>query len=117
MVTLNLDKARLETKLGAYATANAYELTDPTSHHRTQEYRRLASSRMMALGKEDIRRKLPEGEYHVSRKIDGEFTVLAYDGKQALTVNPGGTPRSISGISAIRSELLWSVTVTVAMSS
>jgi hypothetical protein len=93
MVTLSLSKARMETKLGDYAVANAYELTDPTSHHRTQEYRRLAGSRMMALGKDDIRKKLPEGEYHVSRKVDGEFTVLAFDGKQAMTVNPGGTVR------------------------
>ena len=26
---------------------------------------------MVALGKDDIREKLPEGEYHVSRKLDG----------------------------------------------
>src|SRR6185369_15664491 len=72
MVTLNLSKARMETKLGDYAVANAHELTDPTSHHRTQEYRRLAGSRMMALGKDNIRKKLREVEYHVSRKADGK---------------------------------------------
>lgn len=93
MVNLAINKARFETKLGEYAVASATELSDPTVHQRTQEYRRLSGARMHALGKEDIRNKLPEGEYHVSRKIDGEFTVLVFDGKQALTINPGGTVR------------------------
>jgi hypothetical protein len=93
MVSINLNKARLETKLGDYAVTNAFELSDPSSHQRTQEYRRLSAARMMALGKDDIRKKLPEGEYHVSRKVDGEFNVLVFDGKQALMVNPGGTVR------------------------
>ncbi len=93
MVTLNINKSRLETKFGDYAVGSALELSDPTSHRRAQEYRRLSGSRMMALGKDDIKKKLPEGEYHVSRKVDGEFTVLVYDGKQAITVNPGGTVR------------------------
>lgn len=93
MVNLAINKARFETKLGDYAIASAADLSDPSVHQRTQEYRRLSGSRMQALGKEDIRGKLPEGEYHVSRKIDGEFTVLVFDGKQALTINPGGTVR------------------------
>lgn len=93
MVSLNINKSRLETKLGDYAVTTATELSDPAAHHRTQEYRRLAGSRMQALGKEDIRRKMPDGEYHVSRKVDGEFTVLIFDGKQAATINPGGTVR------------------------
>src|SRR5205085_1834629 len=44
-------------------------------------------------GKEDIKARLPEGEYHVSRKVDGEFTALAFDGENTLTINPGGTVR------------------------
>jgi len=88
-----LENARLETKLGGYATAAAAELKDQSIYQRTQEYRRLTSARMVALGKDDIRQKLPEGEYHVSRKIDGEFTILVFDGKDAATVNPGGTVR------------------------
>src|SRR5258708_32210807 len=93
MVSLNVNKARFETKMGDYAVGSATDLADAASHHRTQEYRRLTGARMLALGKEDIRKKLPEGEYHVSRKVDGEFTVLVFDGKEALTVNPGGTGR------------------------
>jgi ATP-dependent DNA ligase len=93
MVSLNINKARLETKLGDYAIASATALADTTPHQRAQEYRRHAGARMVALDKDDIRTKLPESEYHVSRKIDGEFTVLIFDGKQAATINPGGTVR------------------------
>ncbi|HYF51789.1 MAG TPA: hypothetical protein VEJ63_20400 [Planctomycetota bacterium] len=93
MVSLNLNRSRLETKFGDYAVGSATELADPATYQRTQEYRRISGSRMMALGKEDIRTKLPESEWHVSRKVDGEFTVLVFDGKEAVTVNPGGTVR------------------------
>jgi hypothetical protein len=93
MLSLTINKARFETKIGDYAVGAASDLADSWSHQRTQEYRRLSGSRMLALGRDDIRKKLPEGEYHVSRKVDGEFTMLAFDGKQALTVNPGGTVR------------------------
>ncbi len=93
VLNLSLDKGRLETKLGQYATTSAIYLPDQTPFQRASEYRRLASQRMMAQGKEDITGRLPEGDYHVSRKIDGEFSTLAFDGKQALTVNPGGTVR------------------------
>jgi hypothetical protein len=88
-----LDKGRIEIKLGGFGLASATALADPTIHARTQEYRRLTAGRMVPLDKADIRKRLPVGEYHVSRKIDGEFTVLVYDAGEILTVNPGGTVR------------------------
>jgi hypothetical protein len=88
-----IDKSRLEIKLGAYGTAQAGALADGALLPRVQEYRRLAGARMVALEKRDIRAKIPAGEHHVSLKVDGEFTVLVYDGKEALTLNPGGTVR------------------------
>lgn len=93
MLNLELDKGKLETKLGQYATTSAIHLPDQTPFQRAQEYRRQASLRMQAQGKEDIKARLPEGGYHVSRKVDGEFSTLAFDGKNVLTVNPGGTVR------------------------
>ena len=48
---------------------------------------------MIALDKGDIRQKLPATEYHVSRKVDGEFAVLVFEAGEALLVNPGGTVR------------------------
>ena len=88
-----IDKGRLEIKLGAYGTAPATALPDPALLPRVQEYRRLAGARMVPLDRKDIRLRIPAGEHHVSRKVDGEFTVLVFDGKDAITVNPGGTVR------------------------
>ncbi|MCW8132044.1 MAG: hypothetical protein KIS92_16980 [Planctomycetota bacterium] len=93
MVSALIQPGRLETKLAEYSTGSASDLTDPALLQRTQEYRRLIGSRMVALGKNEIRARMPDGEYHVSRKIDGEFTVLVFDGKDAFTLNPGGTVR------------------------
>src|SRR6187455_3240527 len=92
MVAL-LDKSRLEIKLGDYGMASATALADPTLLPRVQEYRRLASARMQPLDRTDIREKIPAAEYHVSRKVDGEFTVLILRDGQAFSLNPGGTVR------------------------
>src|SRR5262245_58866566 len=88
-----IDKARIEIKLGDYGVAPATSLSDPSILPRVQEYRRLTGARMYPLGREDIRAKIPTAEYHVSRKIDGEFTVLVYRDGELFTLNPGGTLR------------------------
>jgi hypothetical protein len=88
-----LDRSRLEPRLGAYATAPATALSDPSLWPRVQEYRRLMSSRMTAIAKDEMRARLPPGEVHVSRKVDGEFTVLVLTEDEAFTLNPGGTVR------------------------
>src|SRR4051812_15674889 len=88
-----LDKSRLDIKLGGYGTASATALADPTVLPRVQEYRRLASARMQPLDRRQIREKIPAAEYHVSRKVDGEFTVLVFRDGQAFSLNPGGTVR------------------------
>jgi hypothetical protein len=92
MVAL-LDRSRLEIKLGDYGTASATVLSDPTLLPRVQEYRRLASARMQPLDRTDIKEKIPAAEYHVSRKVDGEFTVLVFREGQVFSMNPGGTVR------------------------
>ena len=88
-----LDQARFEVKLSDYAVGPATALSDPSIHTAAQDYRRGASSRMMPLGKDDIRYKVPSADYHVSRKVDGEFTVLNFVEGQAFSINPGGTVR------------------------
>jgi ATP dependent DNA ligase C terminal region/ATP dependent DNA ligase domain len=89
-----LDKSRTEIRLGEYRVASATALSDPMLLSRVQEYRRLASSRMYPLDRSDIRHKIPKAHYHVSRKVDGEFTVLIYDSGQVVLLNPGGTVRT-----------------------
>ncbi|HEY4262330.1 MAG TPA: hypothetical protein VGM98_19370 [Schlesneria sp.] len=88
-----LDKSRVEILLGHYGTASATALTDNTLLPKVQEYRRLASGRMQPLDRDGIAHKIPAGEYHVSRKVDGEFTVLAFRDGMAFSINPGGTVR------------------------
>ncbi len=88
-----LERARIEIKLGAYGVAPATALSDPSLLPRVQEYRRLASARMLPLEPDDIPQKIPAANYHVSRKVDGEFNVLVYRDRQAFALNPGGTVR------------------------
>ncbi|MFK8111197.1 MAG: hypothetical protein AB8B91_03310 [Rubripirellula sp.] len=88
-----LDRGRFEIKLGDYGVGNAQALADPNILAKTQDYRRQTGSRMYPLGKSDIRSKIPTADYHVSRKIDGEFTVLVLRGGEVFSINPGGTVR------------------------
>lgn len=83
----------VEIKLGAYGVANSTALTDPALLPLVRNYKRQVASRMLPLGRDDVARKIPDAEYHVSRKIDGEFSVLVYDHGELLTLNPGGTVR------------------------
>jgi hypothetical protein len=84
----------MEIKLGDYCVGPAAALTDPALLSRVQEYRRLTSSRMYPLDRGDIRHKIPKADYFVSQKVDGEFTVLIFDGGEVFTLNPGGTVRA-----------------------
>lgn len=88
-----IDKGRLEAKFGDYAVAPAAGLSDPLLLPRVQGYRRQSGARMMAVDRNSAQRKIPVGEFHISRKIDGEFNVLIWKDAQALLLNPGGTVR------------------------
>lgn len=92
-MSLPYDPARVEIKLGEYGTAPATALADSLLLPRVQEYRRIAGGRMQPLDREGMMEKIPTAEYHVSRKVDGEFTVLIYRDGVAFTLNPGGTVR------------------------
>ncbi|MFN3189625.1 MAG: hypothetical protein ACE361_03795 [Aureliella sp.] len=93
MATMDLDRSRLEVKLGSYAVGPATILADTSAQSAAQDYRRAVSGRMMPIGRDDIRSKVPKAEYFASRKIDGEFTLLVFDGEDVFSINPGGTVR------------------------
>jgi len=84
---------KLDIKLGKYATGTGASLADPLLVTRAQDYRRHTASRMIPLEPSDILKRFPAGEFHVSLKVDGEFSLLAYAAGEALLVNPGGTVR------------------------
>ncbi|MEM7456745.1 MAG: hypothetical protein AAF456_20545 [Planctomycetota bacterium] len=88
-----LVKSLTEIKLGNYGTAASSALSDPKLLPQVQNYKRQVASRMMPLDRNDISRKIPEASYLVSRKIDGEFTVLIYDDGELVSLNPGGKVR------------------------
>ena len=48
---------------------------------------------MIPIDPREVRTRLPAGEYTLSRKFDGEFTVVCFRDGQAYSVNPGGTVR------------------------
>src|SRR5882757_5171540 len=94
IATMNLlDTSRLQVLLGGYAVGKAQCMADPFVPLKAQEYRRNLGARMMAMDQASVKDKLPACDCFVSRKVDGECTLLLIDGDQCCSVNPGGVVR------------------------
>ena len=93
MNTAVLDRSRVQIKLADYGVAPATALSDSLVLMKVQDYRRTAAMRLYPLEGADIMERIPAAEFHVSRKIDGEFTALVFRQGEAFTLNPGGTVR------------------------
>ena len=90
----DIDKSQFDCKKGDYCVGKANNLADPTLQSRAQEYRRQISGKTRPLSGEDVFTKIPKTKgYYVSRKYDGEFAMLVWNGEQLFSVNPGGTVR------------------------
>lgn len=88
------DKTAFDCKKGDYCVGKATNLADPTLQNTAQEYRRQISGKTRPLSGEDVFTKIPKTKgYYVSRKYDGEFAMLVWNGEQLFSVNPGGTVR------------------------
>jgi len=94
MATKILDNSRLQILFGGYGVGNGQCLADPFIPLKAQEYRRNLASRMISLDRVSVKEKLPACDCFVSRKVDGECSLLLIDGDQCCTVNPGGVVRS-----------------------
>src|SRR4029079_2653655 len=92
-MNLDYDKRHITKKKGDYCTGEAIYLADPSLHTRAQDYKRQLSSKMRAVSAQDIARIQAGRGYTATRKYDGEMSVLFFDGKRLLSVNPGGTVR------------------------
>ena len=89
---LDFDKKKFTSKFG-YCIGKVTDLADPSLHARAQEYKRKISGLMRALSGDDIYR-LPQARgMVVSRKYDGEMAMVFFNGKNVISVNPGGTVR------------------------
>jgi len=85
----------LTQKLGDYATGNASDsLADQALLQATRMRRRQLSRMTRAYDRPTAKSRLPDAEYVISRKVDGEFTCLFYQNGEVITLNPGGTLRS-----------------------
>ncbi len=93
MLNTEIEASRLDCKRGDYCTAPATALADPSLHARAQEYRRKLSGRMKPLAGDDMFRIPKAKGYFATRKYDGEFSMIVFDGKNVISVNPGGTVR------------------------
>jgi hypothetical protein len=94
MSTGILDPSQLQVLLGGYAVGRARALADPFLALKAQAYRRNLGARLVAMDKATARERLPACESFISRKVDGEHTILLIDGKDCCSVNPGGVVRS-----------------------
>ncbi|MEE9348349.1 MAG: hypothetical protein V3U82_09135 [Robiginitomaculum sp.] len=56
--------------------------------------RRQLGQMTMALDVETAKRRVPDSTYQISRKVDGEFTMLIYENGEACILNPGKTLRT-----------------------
>ena len=88
-----LDKSLATIKLNQYAIAKAVDLTDPSILPLVQNYKRQIASRLIPLARKDIAKRIPDAQYHISRKLDGEFTTMVFRDGEMILVNPGGTVR------------------------
>ncbi len=85
----------LTQKIGDYGTGKAAEsLADPAKLQATRMRRRQLSRMTKAYDRPTAKARLPETDYAISRKVDGEFTVLFFSEGDVITLNPGGTLRA-----------------------
>ncbi|HNQ15088.1 MAG TPA: hypothetical protein PKM58_05960, partial [Pyrinomonadaceae bacterium] len=95
MIALNYDIAQFTPKIGGYMVGPATALENFSLQVKAQDFKRRISGLLYPTNGDEIGEKLSKnGKYVVSRKIDGEFSLLCFDEGKALTVNPGGTVRA-----------------------
>ncbi len=91
-MNLDFDKKKFSCKFD-YCIGKAADLADSSLHLKSQEYKRRVSGSTRAVSSEDAF-KIPKARgYFVSKKYDGEFALLFFDGNQLISVNPGATVR------------------------
>lgn len=92
-MNLDFDRSSLTKKKGDYYTGESIHLADPSLHARAVDYKRVLSGKMRAVAAQDIGRIQASRGYIATRKYDGEFALIFFDGGRLISVNPGGTVR------------------------
>ncbi|MEZ6092949.1 MAG: hypothetical protein R3C03_01740 [Pirellulaceae bacterium] len=110
-----IDKSRLQKKVAEYYVGDASAVLDSALLPKVQDYRRVAGARMVPLERKQVFEKIPTGNMAISRKVDGEFAVLAFDQDNCFLINPGGTVRVGLPVLGEAQNALKSASITTAM--
>jgi len=89
-----INKKLLKKWPGGYLTGNYEALNEDGILAQVRMRRRQLSQMTVALDPSGAKRRIPDGQYHISRKVDGEFTCLIWRKGEICTLNPGGTLRT-----------------------
>lgn len=92
-MNLDFDEKNLNKKKGDYGFGDVIYLADPSLHAKTSDYKRELSTKMHAVSAQDIGRIHAARGYLATRKYDGEFCLIFFNGQRLISVNPGGTVR------------------------
>ena len=89
-----IDSDKLKVIVDGYSTGGADALVDPSRLQAVRQRRRQLGRMMSAYDIDTAAKRLPNAQYAISRKYDGEFAVLIYQQGDVITLNPGGTVRA-----------------------
>lgn len=88
------DSSMMTVRAGGYRTGTIAALRDMTLLAVAKARRNGLRQHMVALDHDQLRGRILPDTYLISRKIDGEFTCLAYRDGEVVTINPWGTLRA-----------------------
>lgn len=77
-----------------YCTGKATDLNDPSLQAKALDYKRKLSGAMRALPGSEIGKLHASKGWFVTRKYDGEFCLVFFDGENIVALHPSGTVRT-----------------------
>lgn len=100
------DTSMMTVRAGNYRTGTIAALRDMTLLAVAKARRAQLRQVMVAVDHASMTGKILPDRYLISRKVDGEFTCLAYRDGEAVTINPWGTVRTGAPFHAQAAQLL-----------
>lgn len=110
-----VDESKLKTVTGNYKTGDAGCLLNPALLQATRMRRRQLGQMMRAYDSDLAKQRIADGEYYISKKIDGEFTCVLFDDGDLITLNPGGTVRTGAAVHKEAAKLFKKAGIKTAM--
>ncbi|MBN2534224.1 MAG: ATP-dependent DNA ligase [Spirochaetales bacterium] len=89
---MKLDKTRLQQYKG-YLTGDVTSV-EATLIKTAESYKRQVAGNYLAVNNYEINKRLPEDEFFITRKVDGEMQVVFFDGENVIIINGHGKARA-----------------------